>query len=146
MIGSADVGFIVAQGPDAGRQLAWKIVEQTDVGRSDGAEIADRGIVRPLGEIQAADDLRHQKVLIGIALAVGVGGPVDRHVIDKAGEIRPVIQIEPAHQILVRLALARMDRHHQAGYGLVQLSDPIDRPKVDLLVGDRALAGGHGLA
>ena len=48
--------------------------------------------------------------MIGVALAVQVGGLVDRHAVDETGEVGAVVQVEPAQQVLVGLALAGVDR------------------------------------
>ncbi len=77
---------------------------------------------------------------------MSVGRPVDRHAIDEAGEVRAVVEVEATHQVLVGLALARMDRDHQARHGLVELPNAVDRPQDNFLTGYRPLAGGHCLA
>jgi transposase len=64
------------------------------MGRAHRAEIADGGVVGTLGVIDAADELRQQEILVGIALAVGIGRPVDRHVVDEAGEVGALVEIE----------------------------------------------------
>ncbi len=138
--------ILVAKGADAGRDLGLQIIAKPDVHRADRPEVAGRGIVGPLGVIQAVGDLGHEEVLVGIALAVGVGRPVHRHAVDEAGEIGAVIEVEAAQQVLVGLALAGVHRDHQARHALEQLADAEDRAKLDLLAGDRALAGRLGRA
>ncbi len=55
-----------------------------------------------------------------------------------------MVEIEPAQQILVRLALARMHRDHEAGQRFQQLTDAVDRAEAQFFLGDRTLACGIG--
>ena len=135
-----------AQGPDRGGQLIRQVVGQADVGGGDRAEISHRRVIGPLGVIHALHELGHHEVDVRIALAVGVGRAVDRHVVDEVGDVGAVVQVEAADQVLIGLALARVSGDHQARHALQQLAHPIDRTQLQLLAGDRALAGGDGLA
>ena len=47
-----------------------------------------------------------------------VGGHVERNAVDGAGEIGSVVQVVAAQEILVRLAVTRVLRHHHARNGL----------------------------
>ncbi len=114
--------------------------------RPDRAEIADLRVIRPLGVVETLEQLRNDEVEIGIALAMSIARPVDRHVVDEIGEVDTVIEIETAQQILVGLAFAGMHRNSQAGYRFEELTDPIDRSKIQLLLGDPTLARGLGNA
>ncbi len=134
-LGSPHEDVVVPQRPGAGGDLVGQDVDQADTGRADRAEVAVGGVVRPLGVIHAAGDLRHQIALIRIALTVQVGALVDRHAVDEAGEIGAVVEIEAPQFVLRRLALTGVHGDHQSRDGLVELTDPVDRAKVDLLLG-----------
>ena len=109
--------------------------------RPQGAKITDGGEERSLRVVDSTDQFRHQEVNVGIALAVRVSRFVDGHVIDESREVRAVIQVEPANEKLVRLALAGMHCHDQARHGLQNLSDTVDRSEIQLLLRNRSLAG-----
>ena len=109
---------------------------------SDRTEIADRGIIGALSVVEAADHLGDDEIEIGIALAVGIGWAIDRHVVDEIGEINAVIEILSTQQKLVGLALACMDRDHEAGYRLQQLSGAENRPQLNLFLRHGPLARG----
>lgn len=79
------------------------------------AEIADIGEVRPFAKIEPLDSFGDQEIEVAIALSVLVRTHVDRHAIDKSGEIGPVIEIEAAQKDLVGLAAARVLRGDEAG-------------------------------
>ena len=128
------------------RDLIGDLVGEVHVGRGNGAEIAHRCVIRTLGVIQPVRNLGHQEVQIGVTLAVRIGGPVDRHVIDEVGDVRAMVHIEAARQVLVGLALAGMHGHHQARNALEQLSHPIHGAQIQFLLRHRTLAGGGGLA
>ncbi len=112
------------------------------MGRRDGAEVADGGEVGPLGVVDAVDDLRHQEREVGVALPVGVGRTIDRHVVDEVGEIGSVVEVEAADQVLIGFAFAGMDRDDEAGDAFEQLARPHYRPQRDFLFRDVALASG----
>ena len=122
-------------------------VAQIDEQRARGGEIADVGEVRSLADVQAGDGLRHQPVEVGVALAVGVGRQIDRHVVDEDRQIRAVIEIVAAQIILIGLAAVGVHDHGEAGHGFENLARPRHRACVELLPGHRHLArhgGRHG--
>jgi len=79
---------------------------EPDVGGSGGGEIARVGVVRTLAIAETLDQLGDEEIQVPVALAVGVGGQVDRYTVDRGGEVRAVIEIEAAQEILVRFAVA----------------------------------------
>ncbi len=79
---------------------------EPDVGDSGGGEIARVGVVRTLAIAETLDQLGDEEIQVRVALAVGVGGQVDRYTVDRGGEVRAVIEIEAAQEILVRFAVA----------------------------------------
>ncbi len=140
--GAPDVEVLITEGGDAAGDLIGQLIQQLDVCRAHRSEIADGGVIGPLGVVDAAHDLRDQEVLVRIALTVGVGRAVHRHAVDEAREIGAVVEVETPDQVLVGLALARVDGDHQTRDGLVELADAGDGPELHLLLGDRALACG----
>ena len=74
-----------------------------------------------------------RKLTVGIALAVGVGRPVHRHVVDEVGDVGAVVEVEAAHQVLVGLALAGVDGDHQPGRRSPELADAVDRAQLEFL-------------
>jgi hypothetical protein len=91
--------------------------------RAGGGKIADIGEVRTLAIVDPLDQFGDQEIEVEIALAMPVRRHVDRHAIDKAGEIGAMIEIEAAKEILVGLAAARMLRGDDAGHVLDQFAD-----------------------
>ena len=79
---------------------------EPDVGGSGGGEIAHVGVVGTLAIAETLDQLGDEEIQVRVALAVGVGGQVDRYTVDRGGEVRAVIEIEAAQEILVRFAVA----------------------------------------
>ena len=134
---------VVHAGFDLGDAVGH-LVEQVDRHRAGGGEVADVGVVRPLAEIDDADDLRDDGVQIEVALTVGVGGQVVGHVVHEAGEVGAVVEAEAAQEILVRLALAAVLRHDQAGHFFEEVGGPQNGPVFEVGLGDFAGGGGVG--
>jgi len=55
----------------------------------------------------------------------------------------PVIEVEAAYEVLVCLALARVLRHDQTGYGLEQLTVARDRPQAQVGRTDASFRRAH---
>ena len=70
----------------------------------------------PLRTRTERDQLGDQEVDVGIALAVAVGAHVDRHAVDRDGEVGAVVEVEAAQEILVGFALAAVLRDDEAGH------------------------------
>ena len=135
---------LIALGADGRGCRKRQIIDQMRVRRGHRSKIANGGVIGPLGVIYPGDHPWHQKAKVGIALPMRVGGAVDRHIVDKIGEIRTMIKVIAADQILLRLAFARMDGDHKAGNALVELARAVDLPQGHFLLADAALAGGGG--
>ena len=76
-----------------------------------------------------------------IALTMGVGRHVDRHVVDGYREVGAVIEIDATQVVLVRLALAAMLADEEAGDALEQLPGAHEGPVLYVLLRDRPLRG-----
>ena len=76
---------------------------------------------------------------------MAVGAHVDRHAIDGDGEIRAVVEIEAAQEILVGFAFAGMLRDDQSGSDFEEFAGARGRLCVDLRAGILLLAGGVAL-
>ena len=103
-------------------------------------------VVGPLLELHARDQLRDQEVVVGIALAVRVRRQVGRHAGDPGREVGAVVDVEAAHIVLVRLALAAVLADRDARHRLEDLGRTIDRPPLHLLGAHDALRAGVGKA
>ena len=77
---------------------------------------------------------------------MAVRAHVDGHAVDGDGEVGAVVEIEAAQEILVGFALAAVLRDDQARHRLQHLARAIDRPRLQLLARDDALAAGLRLA
>ncbi len=103
-------------------------------------EVSHVSPIRPLADFQSADGLRNEPVEISVALPVGMGGQIDRHVVPKRGEVGAVIEIPAAQVILIRFAGVGMLDHHQAGRRLENLTGVRERTSVEIRAGNRHLA------
>ncbi len=79
---------------------------------------------------------RNQEIDVGITLAMAMRGHVDRHAVDGDGEVRTVIKIEAAQEILIGFAFAGMLGHDQPRHHLEQFADPRGRARIELLAAD----------
>ena len=82
----------------------------------DGArirEIAQVCEIRSFAQGEPLHGFRDQEVEVGISLAMAVSRQVHRQAIDRHGEVRAVIRIEAAYEVLRRLAAALVLRHHE---------------------------------
>ena len=114
--------------------------------RAGRGEIAVLGKVRPLAVIDARDQFRYQERQVGIALAMRMGRHVDRHAGEIDGKVGTVIQVEPAQEILVGLAVAAMLRDDHARHEFEHFAGPQHRPGLDAFGSHAALAGCVGAA
>ena len=132
-----------------GGQRDVRLVKPVHIGELRGAgsaEVADLGVVRPLAVFQVIHQFGHQKVQVGIALAVGMGGHVDGQAIHLQGQVGAVVQIEAAQEVLIALAFAAVLRGDQAGHQLQQLGGAGEGPLLQLCAEDIALGGGQRIA
>jgi hypothetical protein len=83
-----------------------------------------------------------QDVQVQIALAVPVAGQVQRHAVQRGGQVGAVVQVEAAQEVLVGLARARVLGGGQARHGLDQLARTQQRPHGEVGIGNPAFAGG----
>ena len=114
------------------------------MGGTDGGEVPFVGVVRPFAVLDAADELGDDEVEIGVALTVGVGRHVDRHAVDRGGEVGAVIEVDAAQVVLVRFALAAVLGDDQAGDAFQQLARSQKRPVLELLRRNGAFGRGVG--
>ena len=117
-----------------------------EFGGAGGAEVTDLGVVGPLAVFQVIHQLRHQKVQVGIALAVGMGGHVDGQAIHLERQVRAVVQIEPAQEVLIALALTAVLGGDQPGHQFQQFGGPGDRALLQLRAEHIAFGGGQRIA
>ena len=107
-------------------------------------EVAEVGAIGALAVVDAIDRFGDQPVHVEIPLAVAMRSEVPRHAIDDAGEVRAVVELDAAQEILVGLAATRVLRGDQARHYLEQLGNPQQRAHRQVGAADRALAGRDG--
>ncbi len=117
-------------------------VRVVDIRRTRGGEVALVGEVRTFGELDAAHQLRDQKIQIGIALTMSMGRHVDRHPSHARREVGPVIEIEAPQVVLIGFPLAAVLADDDAGHGFEYLAGPHDGPRLELPRGNGALTRG----
>ena len=127
------------------REVFRQPAEIVDIDGACGSEIALVGEVWPLADIDRPDQFRNQEIDVGVTLTMSVARHVDRHAVDRDGEIGAVVEIEAAQKILVGFALAGMLGHDQPRHRLQQFADPRGRTRIEFLAADPGLAGGSGL-
>ena len=127
-------------------ELVRQGVEVVDVESARRAEVADLREVRPLLVAHLADEFRDEQIEVGVALAVRVRGHVDRHAVERGGEVGAVVEVEAAQVKLVRFPATGMLRDDDAGDGLDDLADALKRTPRELLRADHAFIRGSGRA
>ena len=107
--------------------------------RAGRTEIAHVRVIRAFLVIHPLHKFRDDGVHVGITLAVRVRRQIERHVVEEHGEVRAVIQIEAAQEILVRLSAARVLRDDDAGNGFQNFPAAQNRAVGQLRRAGRAL-------
>src|SRR5215831_7763022 len=102
-------------------------VDKMELGAAGAAEVPHLGMVHTELVVDVVDELGNEKIEIGVALSVAMRWHVERHSLEARLEIRTVVEVEPAHEILVGLAVARVLRDDHARHGLEQLTLSSDR-------------------
>ncbi len=121
-------------------------VDQADMEIAGRRKITLIGKVRALSDIEDVDGLRHQPIKVRIALTMGMGAHVDRHIVDPDRQIGAMIEIIAAQEILIGFALAAVLRDDQSGHGLQKFSGAAHWARIQLLAGHAGLAGHFRLA
>src|SRR5262249_9329536 len=112
-LGHQDTVKVILADPDLGEAFREGFDEVKRRG-AGGGKIPDIGIVRPLPKGDIVHELWDDPIQVHIALAVGMGGYVDRDTINKTGEIRAMVQIKTAQEILIGFPAATVLRHSDA--------------------------------
>ncbi len=148
MVGLARVEQVAA--PEPGRRgeehaaeavlaafdLADAVVEDVQVVDVDGpgrGEVAFLRVVGALLVLHAGDQLGDEEVVVGVALAVGVGRQVDGRAHHPGREVRAVVDVEAADVVLVGLAFPAVLADQHPRHALEDLARAKDRPLLDLL-------------
>src|SRR5262249_32729395 len=76
-----------------------------------------------------------------IALPMAVRPKVPRHAVDDGREVRAVVEIEAAQEVLIRLAASRVLYRDEPRHGLEQLRDLQHRPHEQVCAADGPFAG-----
>ena len=109
-------------------------------------EVAQICPVRALAIVDAVDHLGDDAVDVQIALTMAMAAEVQRDIIQQSGEVRAVIQVEAAQEVLVGLAAAGMLGCNEAGHHFQQFGHPQQWPHGKVGATDGSLAGGSGNA
>ena len=119
-------------------------IQVAQVNGADRSEVALVRVVRPLGVLNVRGQLRDHEIEIRVSLAVRVGGVIDRYAVHADRKVGTVVEVVAAEQILIRLTLAAVRGHLQAGNGLEQLAGTKGWRERQLIVDHDAFAGGAG--
>ena len=68
-----------------------------------------------------------------------MGGHVHGQAVHRGGEVRAVVEIEATQKILIGLAIARVLRDHEAGYGFQHFAGPQQWPALQHFCAHHAL-------
>ncbi len=123
--------------PQADLRVA--LLELLGEAQVDGArrtEVADARRNKALVAVEPCHELRDHEVEIGEAVPVAVADHVDGHAVDEEGDVGPVVRVEPAEEVLVRLAAARVLHGEEPGDRLEDVARPQPRPELGLPVSD----------
>lgn len=96
------------------------------LGRAGASEVADLGVMHLEPVVEMIDQLRDEEVEVRPSLTMAVGREIDRHPVDTRLEIGAVIEVEAAHEVLVRLSLAGVLGDDHTGHGLEELAGARD--------------------
>ena len=129
--------------PSTTTQRCIELVAIAHVDRAGGRKVAGLRVVRALAILDRFDELGNDEVDVRVALAVAVRRHVHGYAIDARREIRAVIEIEAAQEILIRFAVAAVLRDDQSGHDLEQLAGAQHRPQIQLLLRHDALTRGE---
>ena len=105
------------------------------------AEVADLRVIDTELVVDVVDEFRNEEIQIGVALPVPVRRHVERHAVEPRLKIGAVVEIEAAHEVLVRLAVAGVLRDDHPGHGLEQLALARDRAKAQIGGADASFGG-----
>jgi hypothetical protein len=93
-------------------------VERDEVDGAGRREVAELDEVRPLVHVHLLERLRDQEVQVRIALAVGMRAEVHGQPVDEERDVRAVVGVEPAQEILLgfpaALVLTDDEPRHEA--------------------------------
>ena len=126
---------------DAALDQIRRVVHPAQLGAAGGGEVAVAQAVAALAVVVAGQQLGNQEVEVQVALAVTVRGQVERHALDRDGEVGAVIQVEAPREVLVGLALAAVLRGDEAGNQLEQVAGALARVGIELAPVDAAGRG-----
>lgn len=77
--------------------------------------------VRPLGNLDLRDRLRHDEVEISVALAMTMRDHIDRGAVDRDVHVRAVIDVKPTQEDLLGLPTAGMLRCNEPGHNVQEV-------------------------
>ena len=85
------------------------------VGASGDGEVALLRRVGPLEDADGVNELRHDEVGVGVAVAVVVARVVDGDAVDRELEVLPLVGVEAAEEDLLGVARAALVREEETG-------------------------------
>src|SRR5689334_7060431 len=96
--------------------------KQVKLGAACTAEVTDLRMVDAKLVIDVVDELGDEKVQIGVALPVAMRRHVEWHALEPGLEVRSVVEVEPANEVLIRLSIARVLSDDHAWHCLEELA------------------------
>ena len=105
---------IVLTDANQGETLS-KLAIKVQLGRTRRGEVSDICDERTLAVIDSLDQLWDDKIEIRIALPMGVRAQIDRHIVHREGEVRSVVEVESAQEILIRFPFPAVLRGDDTG-------------------------------
>ena len=126
------------------RQVVFQAAAIVHIDSADCREVAVLGVVSALTVFDALDQFRNHEIDVAIALTMGVGGQVDWQPLYACGQVRTVVEVEPAQEKLVGLAPTTMLRNDEAWHYLEHFADALQWPGLELFGQYRAdRSGGY---
>ena len=116
-----------------------KRIDIVNVRRAGAGEIADIRRIRSLAIVDVVHQLRNEIVEIEIPLAMGMARQVLRHVIQRDGKIRPMIELKAAKKVLIGLPRPTVLRDDQPRHGFQNFRRPQNRTTGQIVSADMAL-------
>ena len=130
---------IIAAGLERDKGLQG--IDGCRLGGAGKREIPDIGAIGSLAIVDPRDGFGDHRIEIEIALAMGMGSHVQRHIIERQREISAVIKVEAAQEILIGLAAAGVLGRDEPRHCLEQFANAQDGTNREVSAGDTPFGG-----
>ena len=109
--------------------------------RTSQREVTGVGEVGAFLKFDSLDDLGNDEIQVHITLSMGMGAEINWHAIEVGREIRAMIEVDAAQEVLIRLAGAAVLRGDHARHDFYQLGNSGQRSSRKITVADDTLRG-----